>query len=230
MIKTVVFDIDNTLYSYDRAHASAFEALISYADRNLGLDREAFLEALKETERGLKEYIGDKAAVHNRTIRFQNLLENRGLPLYPHVLEMDSVYWGTLIRSAVPEPGALETMQALKKQGIRIGIGTDMTARVQFQKLTALGLLPYIDFFVSSEEAGAEKPDPALFDRCVKKAGCAREECLFVGDNLKRDVLGAKAAGLKAVWYCPGDCHGEENVPRITELTQLSSVAAMLEF
>ncbi len=221
MIKTVVFDIDNTLYSFDRAHAAALEALISYAGQKLRMDRETFMSALKETQQRLEEYIGDKAAVHNRTIRFQHLLESRGLPLHPHVLEMDSVYWDTLIASSVPSPGALETVRELKKRGIRIGIGTDMTARVQFRKLEFLGLLPYIDFFVSSEEAGAEKPDPALFARCVEKAGCEAQECLFVGDNRKKDVLGAQNAGLKAVWYCPKGCHAEENVPVITDLTQI---------
>ncbi len=221
MIKTVVFDIDNTLYSFDRAHSAALEALISYAGQKLGMDRETFMSALKETQQRLEEYIGDKAAVHNRTIRFQNLLESRGLSLYPHVLEMDSVYWDTLIVSSVPSPGALETIKELKERGIRIGIGTDMTARVQFRKLEFLGLLPYVDFFVSSEEAGAEKPDPALFARCVEKAGCAAQECLFVGDNRKKDILGAREAGLRAVWYCPQGCPEEADTPVISDLRQL---------
>lgn len=220
MIKTVVFDIDNTLYSFDRAHAAAFEALVSYAEQKLGMDRETFASGMKAAQSRLKNYIGDKAAIHNRTIRFQNLLESRGLPLYPHVLAMDSLYWDTVIESSEPFPGAPKTLKELKKRGIRIGIGTDMTARMQFRKLESLGLLPYIDFLVSSEEAGAEKPDPALFALCAEKAGCRKEECLFVGDSLKKDVFGAENAGLKAVWYCPQKCH-EEGVLQITDLTQL---------
>ena len=198
MIKAVVFDIDNTLYSFDRAHAYAFEALTAYAGERLGLERGEFSRMLRETEDHLKKYIGDRAAVHNRTIRFQVMLERAGLPLYPHVLEMDSLYWDTLVRMSVPSDGAREAMRTLKERGIKIGVGTDMTARMQFQKLTALGLLSYVDFLVSSEEAGAEKPDPALFARCVAKAGCESRECLFVGDSLRKDVLGAMNAGLRA--------------------------------
>ncbi len=56
---------------------------------------------------------------------------------------------------------------------------------------------------VTSEEAGAEKPDVRLFALCAEKAGCTAEECVFVGDNLKKDVAGAKNAGMHPVWFCP---------------------------
>lgn len=221
MIKAVIFDVDNTLYSYTKAHKKAFAELSEYAEKELGLSLEAFESLQKKAETELKEYMGDVAAIHNRIIRYQNMLENRGLPLYPHALEMERIYWDTLIGAAEPSEGAQRAMKALKKQGIRIGIGTDMTARTQFRKLTGLGLLPYVDFLVSSEEAGAEKPSPRFFARCVKKAGCEKEACLFVGDSLKKDVLGAMDAGLQAVWYRPDGYEEQVKVPQITSLLQL---------
>lgn len=226
MIKTVIFDIDNTLYSFDNAHEAAFKKLSEYAEKALGLSRETFEKLHIETGNELKKIMGDVAAVHNRTIRFQNMLERRGLPLCPHVLEMDRIYWDTLIGEAKVSPGALELMKGLKKRGIRIGIGTDMTARIQFRKLEKLGLLPYVDFLVSSEEVGAEKPAAALFARCVEKAGCRAQECLFVGDSLKKDVFGPVAAGLKAVWYCPKGYEAEPDVMQISELMQVFQIVS----
>ena len=44
MIKTVIFDVDNTLYSYTKAHEAAFEALSSYAEHELGLSRNIFVK------------------------------------------------------------------------------------------------------------------------------------------------------------------------------------------
>lgn len=228
MIKAVIFDVDNTLYSYTKAHAAAFAALSEYAKKNLGMSPESF-EALHEKMIvEMKEYMGDVAAVHNRLIRYQVMLESRGLPLYPHVLEMNELYWNTLIRASVPSAGALEAIRMLRHQGMRIGIGTDMTARVQFEKLTKLGLLPYIDFLVSSEETGVEKPAPAFFARCVKKAGCREQECLFVGDSLKKDVKGAMDAGLKAVWYCPDGYQAQADVPQITDMMRLPQMVLAL--
>ena len=76
-----------------------------------------------------------------------------------------------------------------------------MTAYVQYKKLSALGLYSYIDFIVTSEEAGAEKPDSHLFDICVEKAGFSANKCAFIGDSLKKDVEGSAKCGLKGIWY-----------------------------
>jgi len=51
---------------------------------------------------------------------------------------------------------------------------------------------------------------------CVRKSGVKAEECVFVGDNFKKDVVGAASVGMKAVWYNP---KGKE-VPEGTGLTQ----------
>ena len=95
-------------------------------------------------------------------------------------------------------------MQDLKRRNIRIGVGTDMTAYIQYKKLTALGLAPYVDFIVTSEEAGVEKPDPHLFEICIEKAGVSADECAFIGDSLKKDVEGSAKCGLKGIWYTQG--------------------------
>lgn len=228
MIKAVIFDIDNTLYNFDAAHEKAIDALSAYSEKELGISREELSRLNAQMLKTCRERMGDVAAIHNRTIRFQYILEQKGLPLHPHVLKMDAIYWDTLIGAMTISAGALETMRFLKEQQIRIGIGTDMTSRVQFRKLTELGLLPYIDFFVSSEEAGVEKPHPGLFALCVKKAGCEAQDCLFVGDNLEKDVLGAMDAGLRALWYCPDGLHADVDVPQLENMGELPQMISKM--
>lgn len=223
MIRTVLFDIDNTLYSYDEAHKVAFAALLEYAEKNLHMTAEEFTKLHAETMGRLKEQMGEVAATHNRLIRYQNMLESKGLPLQPHAFKMYRIYWDTLLEEARPSDGIHETMAFLKEKDIRIGIGTDMTAAVQFEKLIRLKLLSYIDFMVCSEEAGAEKPDKVFFDLCLKKACCASEECLFVGDSLKKDVLGARNAGMQAVWFRPQGKEPEQNIYQIRNMKELIS-------
>lgn len=218
MIKAVVFDIDNTLYSFDRAHAVAFEALTEYAERELLLSPERFRTLVKQANEQLKHNTGGNcAAIHNRLIRFQLLLEKLRLPL-SHAPRMEAVYWNKLLEVAQIEPYAVECIQSLKKQGIRIGIGTDMTANWQFVKLERLGLLDSIDFMVSSEEASIEKPAEHFFALCVEKAQCLPKECMFVGDNVKKDVRGALAAGMNAVWYHPEGLTSTEEKPTATQI------------
>ncbi len=228
MIKAVIFDVDNTLYSYTKAHEAAFDALAAYADRELGMSRPLFEELHQRTEHELRTYMGEVAALHNRCIRYQIMLENQGLPLYPHVLNMNGIYWDALLAAAVPSAGVTDAIRILKEKGLRIGIGTDMTARNQFKKLEVLGLLLYVDFLVSSEEAGAEKPEASFFARCVEKSGCRAEECLFVGDSMRKDVQGAMDAGLQAVWYRPDKPEDQTHVLQIMDMLQLPEVLSAL--
>jgi putative hydrolase of the HAD superfamily len=53
---------------------------------------------------------------------------------------------------------------------------------------------------LSAAEAGAAKPDPALFRRALAHAGCAPHESLHVGDDPRLDVEAARACGLATVW------------------------------
>ncbi|MCD7929772.1 MAG: HAD-IA family hydrolase [Clostridiales bacterium] len=225
MIKVIIFDIDNTLYSFDDAHRVAFAAVQDYAQRELDIAPDEFRRLHRDMNQELKGRMGSCAAIHNRLIRYQNLLERLGKPI-GHALRMSDLYWNSLVAAMEPSHGAAETVRQLKAQGLKIGVGTDMTARMQFVKLERLGLLPYIDFLVSSEEAQAEKPDPALFARCVEKAGVRPEECLFVGDSLEKDVHGAQAAGLQALWYRPQGVPAGTTEPFVTALNQLPGLLA----
>lgn len=219
MIKTVIFDIDNTMYSFDRAHTAAMDALLRYGQKKLALDPEFMRKSLRETQQRIIDRLGNNnSAIHNRLIRFQCFLESVGHMDISKALEMYHVYWDTLLDVMEPEPGLTELISALHTAGISVGIGSDMTAYIQHKKLEKLGVLKEIRFIVTSEEAGAEKPSPEFFRLCVEKAGCLPEECAFIGDSLKKDVEGARAGGLHGIWYCPGrtDAEGaEEDYPRI---------------
>lgn len=205
-IQAVIYDLDDTLYDFDSNHPVATDLLGEKAHDMLGVDKELFLKIYNETYGALghvldpEKYVG---TCHSRTLRLQYTLEKLGLPLFPAVLTLYDVYWGYILDHAKQEPHIEETMQKLKEKGIRIGIGTNMTAKMQYQKLDRLGLGKYIDFIVASEECIFDKPDPVFFALAEKKAGCPKEQCLFIGDNLKFDALGAQNYGMKGIWYDP---------------------------
>ena len=223
MVKAVIFDIDNTLYSYDEAHAVAWEALCAYAKAQLDMDAETFLRCHKAAQTIVKERLNaDCAALHNRQLRYQVLLEENQKPLR-HAIAMNDLYWNTLIAAAKPEPGIMECLKALKAAGYILGIGTDMTIDYQLKKLVALDMLQMFDFIVSSEEVNAEKPSEKLFALCAQKANLPMAECLFVGDSFKKDHLGPLAAGMEAIWYCPHEdkAAAQPQVRSITHYDQL---------
>ena len=223
MIQAVLFDIDNTLYSYDDAHAVAWQALCAYAREQLAMEPEQFRRCHTQAQQTVKERLGAEcAALHNRQLRYQVLLEENGKPLH-HAIAMSDLYWNTLIAAAKPSPGIMECLAALKERGLILGIGTDMTIDYQLKKLMSLRMLPYFDFIVSSEEVNVEKPHEKLFACCAKKANVPTENCLFIGDSLKKDVLGARNAGMQALWYCPEAAARAEHpdIPAISHYDEL---------
>ena len=198
----VVFDLDNTLYSYDKAHAAAFEAVHELAARDLSLSRARFDELHDQASRILTKRCGGGPAIHNRLIRYQLMLEAAGLPFAAAPL-LSARYWEVFLQTLEPEPGMPDALRSLKEMGLRVGVGTNMTADLQFEKLRRLGVLPLLDFLVTSEELGVEKPDPRLFALCAEKAGTEPARCVFVGDSLEKDAIAAQTAGMCGVWYCP---------------------------
>ena len=219
----VIFDLDNTLYSYDRAHAAAFAAVKALARRELSLPPARFDELHTRANEVLAQRCGGGSAVHNRLIRYQILLEllDRPIALAP---ELARCYWSTFLKALEPTPGVREALIRLKEAGLRIGVGTNMTADLQFEKLRLLGLAQVVDFLVTSEEAGAEKPDRRLFALCAEKAGTVPERCVFVGDSLTNDAAAANAAGMLGVWYRPGAEQAPEGVLTVASISALPAL------
>ena len=75
-----------------------------------------------------------------------------------------------------------------------------MLADIQMEKLEYLGLADRIDYLVSSEEAGMDKPGSPIFWLALQKCGCLAGEAVMVGDNFRHDVQGATDVGIAGVW------------------------------
>jgi putative hydrolase of the HAD superfamily len=222
MLKAVIFDIDDTLYSYKQANKRAMERMKLFIMMELGIPMEEFEQDYHRLMQEQLQICGSNAGCHSRAIRFQRMMEERGLPLR-YGAQLNDLYWEIMMDEMTPAEGAAQLLDGLRERGIRLGVGSDMTADWQIKKLDKLGLLDKLDFIVTSEEAGVEKPELKLFQLCAKKAGCAMEECLFIGDNLKKDVLGALNAGMDAVWVQPEESLRAEhpNVKSVSALKEL---------
>ena len=70
-------------------------------------------------------------------------------------------------------------------------------------RIASTGLDRYIDGLFVSEDLGAAKPSKEYFDLCLRKIGEPGESCIVIGDSLSSDMLGAKNASLRSVWFMP---------------------------
>ena len=229
MIKTVIFDIDNTLYNFDEAHDAGMEKVFYYIKEQFGCGKSEFSVVYKDMMQEIVDEIGEIGSAHNRLLRFERILENWGQPLWPHAMKLYSLYWDTLIERSEISPGTEETLKKLKEEGIRLGIGSDMTAYVQYRKLEKLGILRYFDFVVTSEESNADKPAAAFYQLCLRKAGCGPQECIYVGDNYIKDYRGSMDAGMHPLWFVPP--HLEEKARKFQDAStdRIGAIPEILE-
>jgi len=206
MIKTIIYDLDDTCYNFWDLSLVATDRMIRRAEELTGIPAEEFRRVYEGSFKSIMDELDPGRMMgtgHSRTLRLQHTLEKFGKPPFPAVLELYDLYWDYMLDHMKQEPHIEEAMQALKARGLRIGIGTNMTVHIQYRKIERLGLGPYIDFVVTSDEAIYDKPDPRFFDLVVRKAGCRPEECLFVGDNKSFDYEGPRRCALNARWYNP---------------------------
>jgi putative hydrolase of the HAD superfamily len=100
-------------------------------------------------------------------------------------------------------PGAVETIWWLRKQGYLVGLVADTRPATYRNVLRQHGLERAFDVLAISEELACEKPDPRMFEHALRGLGLRSDEAdrvLMVGNNLSRDVRGAKAAGMQTCW------------------------------
>ena len=86
----------------------------------------------------------------------------------------------------------------LRRRGARLVVASNWDCSLAGW-LEAAGVLELVDGMVTSAEAGAAKPDAAIFRRALARAGAERGDAVHVGDSLENDVAGARAAGIRAV-------------------------------
>ena len=202
MIKAVFFDLDNTLYSFDKGTALGNKAFGEYFEKTFGISKEEAMEDWREMMNMEIERLGiHNAAYHSRIIRAKRCLMKRGLPQNPHARILANLYWDTLLDNLEIEDGIEELLKALKGKGIFIGCGTNMTAEIQHEKIHRLGLEKYFDTIVCSDEAAEEKPFKGFFDYCLTMLDAKPEECVFIGDDIENDIYGSKNAGWNCAWY-----------------------------
>jgi putative hydrolase of the HAD superfamily len=98
-----------------------------------------------------------------------------------------------------PYPDVKPCLDSLRAD-YRLGLVTNGPCDLQCAKLDASGLRSYFGAVAISRQVGVKKPDPRIFAHALGQLGVAATDSAFVGDNPKTDVVGAHAAGMKAVW------------------------------
>lgn len=199
--KAILFDLDDTLFDHRRASRLALVAMhAAYAP---DLPFEAF--AIKHAE-VLETFhahflTGELTLDEARVARLQTLFAAFDRQLDVDTLERAArLYREQHQANRHLVTGAIELLDALRGH-CRLGIVTNNSTAEQIEKLRALNIANYFDTVVISEDVGVTKPDPKIFSIALERIGATAQETVFIGDNWTSDILGARNAGMSAVWF-----------------------------
>lgn len=114
--------------------------------------------------------------------------------------ELVALYRATYVASGRAVPGAHGLLRAVKARA-QVGVVTNSRVPEQEAKLAELGLTDLVDFMVVSDGVGVWKPDPRIFEIALSRAHATPSEAVMIGDSWENDIVGANAAGIRAVWF-----------------------------
>jgi len=221
----LLFDADGTLFDYDRAEATALEQ----AFREVGTPFEpTCLSAYREINaRVWREFEdGQITAERLRLRRFELLFEALRQPLAPAAFS--AIYLRHLARGSHLIEGAREMVPALRAK-YRLALITNGLRDVQRPRLAGSAIGDCFAEVIISEEVGAAKPHPAIFDATFERLGRPpHAKVLLIGDSLSSDIAGGRGYGLDTCWYNPTRTARPTGATSTYEIHHLSELARLL--
>ena len=174
----------------------------------------------------MKSRLGNVASAHNRILYFKRLVEilyGQSRPAI--VLELMRAYntcWNLI------QPASTRRLAKRLSRRYRLGVVTNQVTGFQLEKMRRIDPLgQWFKVLVTSEEVGYEKPDRRFFKEACRVAKCRPSEAIIVGDSWYGDVLGARRAGLQAIYVAPGPL-SKKLPPGVSHVRSLSGIEAAL--
>lgn len=233
MPQAIFFDLDETLI---RHSMPVMEQLRIVTRLHLADLSEARWNVFQEHLRSSVGRLWNNIAAHRGrceaefTAIFGSALECAGCDA-ALAAPMVEAFISSVVESTGPTEGALEVLDRLADAGIPTGIITNGFSFLQKRKARAHGLAGRVRVVMTSEDAGAHKPDARIFRMAAEQIGVDAEDCWHVGDHLDNDIAGATGAGLRGVLYTadrpPADAaQGPVPYRLISRLMQLPELIA----
>jgi len=229
--EAVFVDLDNTLYPYPPCNVAGKQAAWETAcDIGYESTREAFDERYMEARREVKRELAGTASAHERFLYFKRFIEIAADSQSARdALALGEAYWETYVDTMDLFDGVIDTFDALRDRGLEIAIVSNLTTRIQLEKIDRLGIGEYVDLVLTSEETGREKPSSIMFTQPLAQLDLRPSEVVMVGDSVESDVEGGNAVGLTTV-LCNNDETGltgrEQPDHRIDTFADLPGVMA----
>lgn len=186
MLKAVIFDNDGVLSDSHREINKLFTNLINEYF-NLNITKEEFSKYPGMRFEKRAEIIAKEKKIKIDQEKIKEFIENGREIYYNKVIDNIHLY-----------EGVKELLDELKKNNIKIGLGTNGSKRTIIKLFDNFGLHNYFDSIVTFDDASQGKPHPEIFLKNAENLKVKTEECVVVEDSIE-GIIAAKAANMKVI-------------------------------
>lgn len=226
MIRTILFDLDDTLLDFKASEAEA----LRYTLKTLGLDpTPEIIARYSVINQAQWELLEKKVLTRQQVLvrRFELLFKEYGIDC--EAQKAQDMYHHRLSQGHYFLPGAQELLEEIKDQ-YDLYIVSNGTAAVQDGRIKSSGIAKYFKDIFISEHIGCDKPDPVFFERSFDKIpGFKKEEAVIIGDSLTSDIRGGNNVNVRTVWFNPKGLPGREGIHADYEIKALEEIPALLK-
>lgn len=256
-LTTILFDLDDTLVVDTAAVDAALLATCSVAQHRYGLDPQTLAQRVRQRARQLwqaaptitycraigissaeglwSQFLGDEPhlqALHRWAPTYRREAWSQALADHGVTDGRLAEHLAAVFPRQRRARHALFADVELALQELRphyqLALITNGAPDLQREKIRGAGLASYFETVVVSGEVGVGKPDPRLFACALTACQVAPGEAVMVGNDLARDILGARNANVKGIWVNREKAHRDDAIvipdAEIADLGQLQAV------
>jgi len=223
-IEHVFFDLDHTLWDFDKNSKLTFGKILKLND--IETDLNEFITHYEPINlKYWKLYRDEK--VNQIDLRYNRLKETFDALSISisddkiHQLSGDYITYLSHFNHLLE--GTRDILEYLAPK-YKLHIITNGFQHVQNRKLKVSKLYSYFKTITNSEMAGVKKPNPKIFNMALDLAEATPENSVMIGDNFEADVLGAMAVGMTAICYNCHDMKLEKNITKVNHLSELKNI------
>lgn len=221
-ITDVFFDLDHTLWDFEKNSALTFEKIFDQLKINLNLN--GFLEAYEGINHHYwklyrENKISQEELRHKRLIKTFEAID---FDFDPQKIEsISDQYILHLSTFSNLFEGAISLLDGLKIK-YQLHVITNGFEIVQHHKIKNSGLSSYFENVFTAEKVGYKKPHPIIFECALDHTQTNAHNSLMIGDSLEADVLGAMNIGMQAIHFNSHNEPQHDHCPIVENLDEIS--------
>ena len=226
MKNVILFDLGNTLVRYyerSEFHEILRESIIdvyNYLNLASKVSLQDVWQRVKDEDHESKDY--QVRPLEGRLARIFDLVD----PSEDFMMVLCRCFMKPIFGRSRIYDDTLASLSDLKAMGFRMAIVSNTAwgspAELWREEIKRFSLHKYVDFDIFCRDVGWRKPSERIFEFALKKMNVSPEQCIFVGDDPRWDIIGPRNVGIEAILIDRKGVFQNIGEQRITSLRELS--------